>query len=62
LVALLLGLAGFVSGTDPVTGQTVVNITNYGTVKDMIWALFSLFPALIVVIMLLLLYKYPIKK
>jgi GPH family glycoside/pentoside/hexuronide:cation symporter len=62
LVALLLGLSGFVSGTDPVTGQTVVNITNYGAVKDMIWALFSLFPALIVVIMLLLLYKYPIKK
>ncbi|MGI6223956.1 MAG: MFS transporter [Prevotella sp.] len=62
LVALLLGIAGFVSGTDPTTGQTIVNITDLGAVKDMIWALFSLFPALIMVIMLFLVYKYPINK
>jgi GPH family glycoside/pentoside/hexuronide:cation symporter len=62
LVALLLGLAGFYSGTDEVTGQTVINITNMEAVREMTWALFSIFPAIIIVIMLWLLYKYPIKK
>ena len=62
LVALFLGLAGFVSGTDPETGETVVNITNEESVRSMIWSLFSLFPAAIIVIMLFLIHKYPIKK
>ena len=62
LVALLLGFAGFYSGTDEVTGQTVINITNMEAVREMTWALFSIFPAIIIVIMLWLLYKYPIKK
>ena len=62
LVALLLGISGFVSGTDPVTGQTTVTISDMESVRSMIWALFSLFPAFIVLIMLYLLYKYPIKK
>ena len=62
LVALLLGISGFVSGTDPVTGQTTVTISDMESVREMIWALFSLFPAFIVLIMLYLLYKYPIKK
>ena len=61
LVALLLGLAGFYSGTDD-AGQTVINITNMEAVRGMTWALFSIFPAVIIVIMLWLLYKYPIKK
>ena len=61
LVALLLGLAGFYSGTDD-AGQTVINITNMEAVRGMTWALFSIFPAIIIVIMLWLLYKYPIKK
>ena len=62
LVALLLGLAGFISGTDPATGQTVVTITNEPAVQKMIWSLFSLFPAAIAMLILLLLRLYPIKK
>ena len=61
LVALFLGIAGFISGTDA-TGQTVITITNEEAVRNMIWTLFSLFPAAIIVIMLYLIYKYPIKK
>ncbi|MBO4720427.1 MAG: MFS transporter [Prevotella sp.] len=62
LVALFLGLAGFVSGTDPATGETVVTISDMEAVRNMVWALFSLFPAAIVLIMMFLIYKYPIKK
>lgn len=62
LVVLLLGIAGFASGTDPVTGQTTVTITDPISVNKMIWALFSVFPAIIAVIMWALLYIYPIKK
>ena len=62
LVALLLGIAGFISGTDPATGQTVVTITDEESVRTMVWALFSLFPAAIIIIMLYLLHLYPIKK
>ena len=62
LVALFLGIAGFMSGTDEATGQTVVTITDMDSVKEMIWALFSVFPAVITAIMLVLLHLYPIKK
>ena len=61
LVALLLGLSGFISGTNA-AGETVITITNEVAVRNMIWALFSLFPAAIILIMLYLLYKYPINK
>ncbi len=61
LVALLLGLSGFISGTND-AGETIITITNEEAVRNMIWALFSLFPAAIILIMLYLLYKYPIKK
>ena len=62
LVALFLGMAGFISGTDAATGQTVVTITNEEAVRQMIWALFSLFPAAIAALILLLIHKYPIQK
>ena len=62
LVALLLGVAGFISGTDPATGSTIITITDEESVRNMIWALFSLFPAAIALIMIFLIYKYPIKK
>ena len=62
LVAMLLGLAGFISSSDPITGQTVVTITNEASVQTMIWSLFSLFPAGIALLILLLLHLYPIKK
>ena len=61
LVALLLGLAGLVSGTDA-AGQTIVTITDTDAVCRMIWLLFSIFPAAIALIMIGLLYIYPIKK
>lgn len=61
LVALLLGLAGFISGTNA-TGETVITITDEESVRSMIWALFSIFPAFIALIMLFLIHKYPIKK
>ena len=62
LVALLLGLSGFISGTDPATGQTVVTITNEASVQHMIWSLFSLFPAAIALLIIFLLHLYPIDK
>ena len=62
LVAALLGIAGFISGSDPVTGQTVVTITNEPAVCKMIWSLFSLFPAVFALLIVLLLHLYPIKK
>ena len=62
LVAALLGLSGFISGSDPITGETVVTITNEASVQTMIWSLFSLFPAAIALLILLLLRLYPIKK
>ena len=62
LIALLLGAAGLVSETDMLTGETIVTITNEEAVRTMIWALFSLFPAVIAAIMALLAYKFPLKK
>ena len=62
LVALFLGMAGFMSGTDAATGETVITITDMEGVRNMIWSLFSLFPFAITVIMVWLVYKYPIKK
>ena len=62
LVALLLGAAGFISGTDVETGETIVTITDMNAVKDMVWSIFSIFPAIIAGIIILLTYIYPIKK
>ena len=62
LVALFLGLAGASMITDS-TGNSIVDPTSItASVLSMVWSLFSLFPAAIVVIMLLLTYKYPINK
>ena len=61
LVALLLGIAGFVSGTDA-TGQSVITITDAESVNNMIWALFSLFPAVIATVMIGIVNIYPIKQ
>jgi GPH family glycoside/pentoside/hexuronide:cation symporter len=62
LVALLLGAAGLLSSQDPITGDTVVTITNEASVQTMVWSLFSLFPAGIAVLIMLLLRAYPIRK
>lgn len=62
LIALLLGMAGLISSNDPATGETIVEITNEHSVKTMVWALFSLFPAVIAFFMGFLAYKFPLKK
>ncbi len=62
LIALLLGYAGLVSQTDMTTGETIVTITDEQSVRTMVWALFSLFPAVIAALMTLLAYKFPLKK
>ena len=62
LIALLLGWAGLESSSDPVTGSTIVTITDEESVRTMIWSLFSIIPAFIALIMGLLLFKYPIRK
>ena len=62
LIALLLGIAGLVSQTDMLTGETIVTITNEESVRTMVWSLFSLFPAVIAGIMAVLAYKFPLKK
>ncbi len=62
LIAFLLGVAGLVSHTDMTTGDTIVVITNEESVRTMVWALFSLFPATIAAIMALLSYKFPLNK
>jgi len=62
LIAILLGAAGLVSETDMLTGETIVTITNEESVRTMVWALFSLFPACIALIMTFLAYKFPLKK
>ena len=61
LVAFLLGVAGLVSNTDMLTGETVVIITDEQNVRTMVWALFSLFPAAIAAIMAYLAYLFPLK-
>ena len=62
LIALLVGMAGLVSETNVLTGETIVTITNEESVRTMVWSLFSLFPAAIALIMGILAYKFPIKK
>lgn len=61
VLTILLGLAGFVSGTNDL-GETYVIIEDLSTVQTMIWSLFSLFPAFFAALILLLLRLYPIKK
>lgn len=62
LVALFLGLAGASMTTDKMGNSIVDPSSITPSVLEMIWSLFSIIPAVICVIMLLLLYKYPIKK
>jgi len=62
LVALFLGLAGASMTTDEMGNSIVDPASITDSVLTMIWSLFSLFPAAIVLIMSLLILKYPIKK
>ena len=62
LVALFLGLAGASMTTDKMGNSVVDPASITQSVLDMIWSLFSLFPAAIALIMAGLLLLYPIKK
>ncbi len=62
LVALFLGIAGARTITDAAGNSIVDPLSITDPVLTMIWALFSLIPAAIAVIMLILTYLYPIKK
>ena len=60
LITLFLGWAGLHTpegAAEPVIAEGCIE-----SVRTMVWALFSLIPAAVVLIMLLLIYKYPIKK
>ena len=62
LVALFLGLAGASMTTDDMGNAIVDPASITDGVLTMVWSLFSLFPAAIALIMVLLIMKYPIKK
>ena len=62
LVALFLGLAGASMITDEMGNTSVDPASITSSVLTMVWSLFSLFPAVIALIIVLLSYVYPIKK
>ena len=62
LVALLLGLAGARMTSDAMGNAVVDPASITSSVLTMIWLLFSLFPAAIALLMVLLIRLYPIKK
>jgi len=62
LVALFLGFAGASMTTDAMGNSIVDPASITSSVLTMIWSLFSLFPAVIALIMVLLIKKYPIRK
>ncbi len=62
LVAALLGVAGATMITDEMGNESIDPASITDSVKTMIWMLFSIFPAVIAVIMGWLAYKFPIKK
>ena len=62
LVALFLGLAGASMTTDKLGNAVVDPASITDSVLTMIWSLFSLFPAVISIFIIILVLKYPIKK
>ena len=62
LIALLLGLAGARMIPDDFGNQVIDPASVTDSVRTMVWALFSLIPALIAVVMGWLAYKFPLKK
>ena len=62
LVALFLGLAGASMVTDSMGNASVDPASITDSVLSMVWNLFSLFPAVIAFIIILLTKLYPIKK
>jgi len=62
LIAILLGLAGATMLEDDMGNKSIDPASVTDSVRTMIWALFSLFPAAISLLMGWLAYIYPIKK
>ena len=62
LVTLLLAWSGATMIEDALGNETIDPLSVTESVKTMIWAIFSLFPAAIATLMAVLLYFYPIKK
>ena len=62
LIALLLGLAGASMVPDEFGNSVIDPSSVTDSVKTMVWALFTLFPAAIALIMAILAYFFPIKK
>lgn len=62
LIALLLGLAGATMVADAMGNESIDPASVTDSVKTMIWAIFSLFPAVIALIMCALVHIFPIKK
>ena len=62
LITLLLGMAGATMLTDAMGNESIDPASVTQSVKTMIWAIFSLFPAVIALIMCGLVHIYPIKK
>jgi len=62
LIALLLGVAGATMIKDEMGNESIDPASITDSVKTMVWALFSLFPAVIALIMGVLAYKFPLKK
>lgn len=60
LVALFLGIAGARMITDAMGNSTIDPASVTDSVKTMVWALFSIIPAVIAIIMAGLLYLYPL--
>lgn len=62
LIALLLGWAGANMITDAMGNTSIDPASVTNSVLIMVWSLFSLFPAAIALLLMLLAYKFPIKK
>ena len=62
LIALLLGWAGANMVTDTMGNTSIDPASVTDSVLTMVWSLFSLFPAAIALLLMLLAYKFPIKK
>lgn len=62
LIALLLGWSGANMITDEMGNPMIDPQSVTDSVLTMVWSLFSLFPAVIAILLMLLSYKFPIKK
>ena len=62
LIAMLLGLAGAHMENDQFGNPVIDPASITSSVLSMVWALFSLFPAALALVLILLSYLYPIKK